>query len=104
VATDIHSFPEGVAVSVPIYYATGSSARPSAGRSSLILSNNISSTAIAILFGLVGGLMVHMSVRKLMPAALRYDPHDRVSSALVIAGMALMAVSLVIFVAIGFID
>jgi len=76
VAIGIHNFPEGVAVSVPIYYATGSRCKAftwsliaglaepvGAVLTWLILSNNISSTAFAILFGLVGGLMVHISVR-----------------------------------------
>eukprot|EP00971_Amphidinium_carterae_P204874 4066112-Amphidinium_carterae.1 len=30
----------------------------------------------AILFGIIGGVMVHISFRKLLPTALRYDPKN----------------------------
>lgn len=42
-------------------------------------------------------MMVYICVQELLPTAHRYDPEDRVTTRGAIAGMALMAVSLVIF-------
>ncbi|CEM25298.1 unnamed protein product [Vitrella brassicaformis CCMP3155] len=110
VAIAIHNIPEGIAVSVPIFYATGSKwqafgwsllsgiAEPiGALLGYLVLMNVMSSMAFAILFGLVGGIMIHICIKKLIPTSLRYDPHDRVTSNTCLLGMAVMALSLVLF-------
>jgi ZIP family zinc transporter len=51
----------------------------------------------AVLFGLVAGMMVIISVRELLPTAHRYDPDDTVVTYSFMIGMAIMAVSLVLF-------
>eukprot|EP00955_Chlamydomonas_euryale_P077820 363037-Chlamydomonas_euryale.AAC.4 len=51
----------------------------------------------ALLFGLVAGIMTWISVRELLPTALRYDPHDRFTTIAVFAGFAIMATSLMLF-------
>jgi len=43
------------------------------------------------------GMMVYISVRELIPTALRYDPQDSVATACVVAGMVVMGLSLVLF-------
>ena len=43
----------------------------------VVLTNLMTPSAFAILFGLVGGIMIHICVKKLIPTALRYDPHVR---------------------------
>jgi ZIP family zinc transporter len=52
----------------------------------------------AILFGGVAGMMVIISSRELLPTAHRYDPEDTVVTFSFIAGMVIMALSLVLFV------
>ena len=63
----------------------------------LILANVFSDNAYAILFGLVAGMMVIISVKELLPTAHHYDPGDTVVTYSFIGGMALMALSLVLF-------
>jgi ZIP family zinc transporter len=112
VAIGIHNIPEGLCVAIPVYYATGNrwkafgwamlsgvSEPIGAGLGWLVLSNVMTQNLYGFLFGLVGGMMVAISVGELIPTAHRYDPHDEVTTKAVIAGMAIMAVSLVLFVA-----
>jgi ZIP family zinc transporter len=63
----------------------------------LILANAFSATPYAIRFGMVAGMMVIISVRELLPTAHFHDPKDTVVTNCFIAGMALMALSLVLF-------
>eukprot|EP00798_Chlamydomonas_sp_ICE-L_P011404 gene11404-12107_t len=51
----------------------------------------------ALLFGIVAGIMVWISIRELLPTALRYDPEDQFTTLGVFAGFAIMAASLIMF-------
>lgn len=42
-------------------------------------------------------LQVYISVKELIPTAINYDPHNKVTSTSVIAGMIIMAASLLMF-------
>lgn len=110
VAIAIHNIPEGIAVSVPVYYATGS--KKKAFRLSflsgiaepvgaligyLILMPFMSEVVFGILFGAVAGIMVFISLDELLPSAEEYGEHH-LSIYGLIAGMAIMAVSLLLFV------
>ena len=110
VAIAIHNIPEGIAVSVPIYYATGSRrkaflysflsglAEPiGAAIGFLILLPFMSETLFGVLFALVAGIMVFISLDELLPAAREYGEHHYSIGGLV-AGMIVMAVSIVLFV------
>jgi len=110
VAIAIHNIPEGLCVALPIYYATGKRLRAFlwavlSGASELVaallgwavLANSFSDLTYAILFGLVAGMMVMISIRELMPTARFYDPNDTVVTNSFIAGMFVMALSLVLF-------
>ncbi|KAL7558055.1 hypothetical protein ACA910_009243 [Epithemia clementina (nom. ined.)] len=110
VAIAIHNIPEGLCVAMPIYYATGNRwkafgwallsgvAEPVAGLLGwLILSQSFSDQMYGLLFGLVGGMMVIISARELLPTAHRYDPEDTVVTYAFIAGMGIMALSLMLF-------
>jgi len=110
VAIAIHNIPEGLCVALPIYYATGSRLKAflwalSSGASEivaallgwLILASVVDDVTYAILFGLVAGMMVIISMQELLPTAHHYDPEDTVVSNCFIAGMMLMALSLVLF-------
>jgi ZIP family zinc transporter len=54
-------------------------------------------TVFAVLFGVVGGMMVIISVKELIPTAHRYDPDDKVVTYSFIGGMFVLALSLVLF-------
>lgn len=110
VAIAIHNVPEGLCVALPIYYATGSRMKAFlwavlSGASEIvaallgwaILSTVVDDSTYAVLFGLVSGMMVIISVRELLPTAHHYDPEDTVVTFSFIGGMCLMALSLVLF-------
>lgn len=110
VAIAIHNIPEGIAVSVPIYYATGNKkkafwhsflsglAEPiGALIGYLILMPFLSDTLFGILFAGVAGIMVFISIDELLPAAREYGEHHLSIYGLVV-GMAVMAVSLLMFI------
>lgn len=109
VAIAIHNIPEGIAVSVPIFYATGNKKKAFihsflSGLSEpvgaligyLILMPFMSDIVFGILFGTVAGIMVFISLDELLPAAREYGEHH-LSVYGLIAGMAVMAISLLFF-------
>ncbi|GAB4815843.1 hypothetical protein N2152v2_002889 [Parachlorella kessleri] len=99
----------GICVAMPIYYATGSKwkgfvwallsgvSEPVGGLMGYLVLQGNQDLAFAIVFGLVAGMMVYISVKELIPTALRYDPDDKVVTTSVIVGMAVMAGSLLLF-------
>ncbi|NLJ58695.1 MAG: zinc transporter ZupT [Tissierellia bacterium] len=110
VAIAIHNIPEGIAISVPIYYATGDRkkaflysflsglAEPiGALIGYLILMPFITDLTFGIIFGSIAGIMVYISLDELLPSAQEYGEHH-LSIYGAIAGMAVMAVSLLLLV------
>lgn len=109
VAIAIHNIPEGIAVSVPIFYATGNRkkaflysflsglAEPVGALVGwLILMPFFSPAVFGLLFAGVGGIMVFISFDELLPSAEEYGEHHLCIYGL-IAGMAVMALSLLLF-------
>ncbi len=109
VAIAIHNIPEGIAVSVPVYYATGSRKRAfwlsfSSGLAEpvgalvgyLVLMPFLSPVMFGVLFAMVAGIMVFISLDELLPAAEEYGEHHYSIYGL-IGGMAVMALSLLFF-------
>ena len=109
VAIAIHNIPEGIAVSVPIYYATGDKKKAFrlsflSGLSEpvgaligyLILMPFMGPLTFGILFAAVAGIMVFISLDELLPAAREYGEHH-LSIYGMVAGMMVMAVSLLLF-------
>lgn len=110
VAIAIHNIPEGIAVAVPIFYATGS--RKKAFKLSFLsgLSEPVGAivgfvliyrffndVTFGFIFAAVAGIMVYISLDELLPAAREYgEEHLSIYGA--IAGMAVMAVSILLFV------
>ena len=110
IAIAIHNIPEGVAVSIPIYYATnnrnkaflysflsGLSEPAGALIGYAILSPFFNDVVFGILFASVAGIMVFISLDELLPTAREYGQHHLAAYGLV-AGMAVMAMSLLLFV------
>jgi len=110
VAIAIHNIPEGIAVSVPIYFATGSRKKAfwlsfSSGLAEpvgamvgfLLLMPFMSPLMFGLLFALVAGIMVFISLDELLPAAKEYGEHH-LSIYGLIGGMAVMAISLLLFI------
>jgi len=110
-AIAIHNIPEGIAVSVPIYFATGSRrkafvysflsglAEPLGAIIGFVLIYSlvgINAMVMGILFAVVAGIMVFISLDELLPTAKEYGAHHLSIYGLV-AGMALMAFSLLLF-------
>lgn len=109
IAIAIHNIPEGIAVAVPVYYATGS--RRKAFTLSLLsglsepvgalvgfvfLYRFFNDITFGIIFAVVAGIMVYISLDELLPSAREYgEPHLSIYG--LIAGMAIMAVSLLLF-------
>ncbi|MCC8194416.1 MAG: zinc transporter ZupT [Deltaproteobacteria bacterium] len=109
IAIAIHNIPEGIAVAVPIYFATGNRkkafchallsgcAEPlGAVIGFLVLMPFFSPAVFGMLFGAVAGIMVFISLDELLPTAEEYGEHHLCIYGAV-AGMALMAVSLLLF-------
>lgn len=109
IAIAIHNVPEGIAVSIPIYYATGS--RKKAFFYSFLsgLSEPIGALLgffifywffndliFGILFAAVAGIMVFISLDELLPTAREFGKHH-LSIYGLIAGMGVMALSLLLF-------
>jgi ZIP family zinc transporter len=110
IAIAIHNIPEGIAVSIPIFYATGNRkkafiysflsglAEPvGAIVGYLILLPFLSNTVYGIIYALVAGIMVFISLDELLPAAREYGEHHLSIYGLIL-GMALMAISLLLLV------
>ena len=110
VAIAIHNIPEGIAVSIPISYGTGSKrkgfflsflsglAEPiGALLAYFLLMPLFGDSLFGFLFAGVAGIMVFISIDELLPTAREYGlPHHSVYGFLV--GMAVMALSLLLFI------
>jgi ZIP family zinc transporter len=108
-AIAIHNIPEGIAVSIPIYYATKSKkkafilsfssglAEPVGGLLGyFFLIKIFNDAAFGLIFACVAGIMVYISLDELLPTAEEYGEHH-VAILGLIGGMAVMAVSLLMF-------
>ncbi len=106
VAIAIHNIPEGIVISVPIYQATGSRkkafiysflsglAEPlGALIGYIILFSFLNDLVFGILFAVVAGIMVFISLDELLPLAIEFGEHH-LSIYGLIAGMMVMAFSL----------
>ena len=110
-AIALHNIPEGIAVAIPIYYATRSKGKALlyatlSGLSELL--GAILCIVITTIFGIdmsgggiafplilsaVAGIMIYISLDELLPTAEKYGKHH-IAIGGVVAGMAIMAVSL----------
>ncbi len=109
VAIALHNIPEGIAVSVPVYFATGSKKKAfwmsfASGLAEpvgavvgyILLKPYFNELTFGILFGIVSGIMVFISLDELLPTAREYDTGHKSIYSMVI-GMFVMAFSLAMF-------
>jgi len=108
-AVILHNIPLSIAISVPIYHSTGSKKKAfvysllvglcqplGAIIGYLVLSNFFTDLLFGILFSIVAGIMIFVSLDELLPSSQKgQDHHISVYGA--IAGMIVMAISLSIF-------
>lgn len=110
VAIAIHNIPEGIAVSIPVYFATGSKKKAfklsflsgmseplSAIVAYLVLMPYLNDMLFGFIFAAVAGIMVFISLDELLPAAQKYD-EAHLSIYGLVGGMAVMAISLLLFI------
>lgn len=108
VAVAMHNIPEGIAVSVPVYYATKSKlkafrlsflsglAEPAgAVIGYLILAQFLNHLVLGGIFAMVAGVMIFLAIDTLLPTA-RNSARGHLTVYGVIAGMAVMAASLIL--------
>lgn len=109
VAIAIHNIPEGIAVAIPIYFATKSRkkaffysflsglAEPiGALVGYFIFKNLMDDHFFGLIFSSVAGIMVYISFSELIPTANEYG-NQRLTLWGIIGGMAIMAISLLLF-------
>lgn len=112
VAIAIHNVPEGIAVAAPVYAATGSRKKafwwatfsgmtePLGGLvAAVVMSWVVPPEFFGVFYGMVAGMMVFLALDELLPGAWRYqtDKHQTIYGML--AGMAIMAISFILFAA-----
>lgn len=109
IAVALHNIPEGVAVALPVFHATGSRkqaflysaisglAEPVGGLVGfLVLRHFLHEGVFGVLFAGVAGIMVYIALDELLPTAHEYGEGHQVIWG-VIGGMAVMALSLLLF-------
>jgi len=108
-AIAIHNIPEGISIAIPVYYSTGSRKKAiiATGLSALaepagaiigyvLLAPFLGPLVFAIVFGMIAGAMVFLSLDELLPTAKRYAKgHETVYG--IIGGMGVLAASLILF-------
>ena len=106
----LHNIPEGIAVATPVYFATGSRlkafmwtfvsalAEPiGAILAWLIIGDGLNPYVEGIMFGIVCGMMVTISFKELVPNAIKYHSEGNTVIFSILCGMAIMALSLILF-------
>jgi ZIP family zinc transporter len=110
VAIAIHNIPEGIAVAVPIYHATGNRRKafwysflsglsePAGALIAFLFLSQFWTPALnGLILSAVSGIMVFISLDELLPTAEKYGKHH-LSITGVVLGMLVMALSLFLFI------
>ena len=104
-AIALHNIPEGISISIPIYYATNSKFKAifytlisalsepfGALITYLFLSNYINDRIMGFLFGIIAGIMIHISMYELLPTSKKYD-NLKITYLFFILGVILMLIN-----------
>ncbi|MGL4772154.1 MAG: zinc transporter ZupT [Clostridium sp.] len=105
IAIALHNIPEGISIAVPIYYSTGSKykaikyafisgiAEPlGALLTFLFLKPFINDLFLGIIFALVAGIMLYLSLIELLPTARKYN-HTKIYLYSIFLGVSVMLIS-----------
>lgn len=89
IAITLHNIPEGISIALPIYYATNNKKKAFlytfiSGMSELfgallayfILTPYLSGITLGILFAIISGIMIHVSLLELLPTSLKYKKYS----------------------------
>lgn len=108
-AVIMHNIPLSIAISVPIYYSTKSKKKAflytlmvglfqpiGAIVGYVLLSNFFNDGLFGILFAIISGIMIFVSLDELLPTSQKYEDHH-ISVYGAVAGMMVMAISLALF-------
>lgn len=108
IAIAIHNIPEGIAIAVQIYHASNNRFKAvlysllsglteplGAILGYLILKPFLNDTIFGVLFGMVAGIMVFISVNELLPTAFDLKKHKQTVAGFVV-GMLIMSLSLIL--------
>ncbi|RHY75415.1 hypothetical protein DYB34_014048, partial [Aphanomyces astaci] len=106
----LHNIPEGIAVATPVYFATDSRckaflwtfisglAEPLGGVLAwLVVGEGLNPVVEGVMFGIVTGMMVTISIKELIPTAIKYWPQGSIVTVAIFGGMLIMATSLILF-------
>lgn len=109
IAITLHNIPEGISISLPIYYSTGSKKRAFlytfvSGMSEpfgallayFILSPYINNITLGILFAIISGIMIHISLYELLPTSLKYKNYKS-TYLFIIIGIIIVLISKLFF-------
>ncbi len=108
-AVILHNIPLSIAISIPLYYSTGSKKKAfvytllvglfqplGAIIGYLLLAKFFNDFLFGILFSIVAGIMIFVSLDELLPSSQRYEDHHACVYG-AIGGMLVMALSMVLF-------
>lgn len=86
IAIALHNIPEGISIAIPIYYSTNSKIKAIlytfiSGLSELLgaiityvfLYNYINNIILGLLFSIIAGIMIYISIKELLPESLSYN-------------------------------
>ena len=108
-AIAMHNIPEGISISVPIYYSTKSRLKAilytfvsalsepfGAIITYMFLQKYINNTFIGFLYAIIAGIMIHISIYELLPAAKKYNNKLRLKTSFLI-GIIFMLINHLLF-------
>ena len=108
-AIAMHNIPEGISISIPIYYSTKSRLKAilytfvsalsepfGAIITYMFLQKYINNTFIGFLYAIIAGIMIHISIYELLPAAKKYNNKLRLKTSFLI-GIIFMLINHLLF-------
>lgn len=107
IAIALHNIPEGISIAIPIYYSTGSKGKAvlytlisassellGAIITWLFLGKYINDLVLGVLFSFIGGIMIQISLGKLLPTGINYN--KIIAKIFFIIGFSFMIISLLL--------
>lgn len=108
IAIALHNIPEGISIAVPIYYSTKSRAKAilytlisalsepfGALLAYLFLSRFVSDSFLGILFAIIAGIMMQISLCELLPTSKKYN-YNKLTTIFFIVGVIFILIKFVI--------